>query len=51
LPAQGNSTYFFVRKIPLKSNTFEEKTNHQDAEGRNKALFHASFVRLIRLGG
>jgi hypothetical protein len=24
---------------------------HQGAEGKNKALFHASFVRLIRLSG
>jgi hypothetical protein len=51
---QGNSTYspglkkhqnieeFFTTKEP-------SVRAHQGAEGRNKALFHASFVRLILL--
>jgi hypothetical protein len=35
----GQQYLFFVRKIPLKSNTFEEKTNHQRTSGSTNLRF------------
>jgi hypothetical protein len=33
---QGNSTCFLCAKIPVKSNTFEEKNNHKGEEGAQR---------------
>jgi hypothetical protein len=41
----GQQHLFFVRKIPLKSNTFEEKTNHQQTSGLTNLRFDEPSVR------
>jgi hypothetical protein len=48
---QGNVIYFSKARISQNIEEFLTTKAHQGAEGRNKALFHASFVRLIRLCG
>jgi hypothetical protein len=48
---QGNSTYSPGLKKHRNIEEFLTTKAHQGAEGRNKAPFHASFVRLIRLSG
>jgi hypothetical protein len=46
---QGNVIYFSKTGISQNIEEFLTTKAHQGAEGRNKALLHASFVCLIRL--
>jgi hypothetical protein len=59
---QGNSTYFLCAKIPLKSNTFEEKNNRdeppvrrigrtKDTSSADSSFLTSTFANAIRLCG
>jgi hypothetical protein len=48
---QGIGVYFPKAKICQNIEEFLTTRVHKGAEGRNKALLHACFVRLIRLCG